>query len=133
MVGYNSTRHTIEIGFPKNESQTMMTFVSKGQLQSLIILGWDLPPTKQGLTRIPPPPYINFILHFSYSHNMGRVRVYFIINPIITVSNRFLCFVFNSGFTTASIMKVYIIICSSFEVSALDFTTKTVHIFPSDT
>ena len=63
---------------------------------------------------------------------MGRVRVYFIINPIITVSNRFLCFVFNSGFTTASIMKVYSIIWESFEVSVLDFTTKTVHIFSSN-
>ena len=43
VVGYNNERQTIEIGFLNNESQTMMTFVSKDQSQSLIILGWYLP------------------------------------------------------------------------------------------
>ena len=40
MVGYNNERQcTTEISFLTNESQTMMTFVSKVQQQGLIILG----------------------------------------------------------------------------------------------
>ena len=43
--GYKSEgKKTIEINFLKNESQTMMTFVSKVHSQSPTILGWYLLP-----------------------------------------------------------------------------------------
>ena len=61
MVGYNNKRQwIIEIGFQRNESQTMMTFVSKAQSQSLIILGWYLPHKRviQKVIFTPPPHYL---------------------------------------------------------------------------
>ena len=62
MVGYNNKRkQTIKIGFPlKNESQTMMTFVSKGQSQSLMILqSWTKYMAKMAFYS--PSPNINVV------------------------------------------------------------------------